>query len=73
MRNLFENELDRFDKFSLRFNDILFDLSDQWDIELGKQLAGCILLELDDDEAVSDHDASTNGLIHYYKQIRPTG
>ena len=44
---------------------------DQWGVELGKQLAGTILLELDDNQPISDHDASTNGLINYYKQLRP--
>jgi glucose-6-phosphate isomerase len=35
---------------------------DQWGVELGKQLAGRILPELEDDQPVSGHDASTNGL-----------
>lgn len=43
---------------------------DQWGVELGKQLASSILPELDDDMPVSSHDASTNGLINYYKQLR---
>jgi glucose-6-phosphate isomerase len=44
---------------------------DQWGVELGKQLAGAIQHELNDDKAVSNHDSSTNGLINYYKQRRP--
>ena len=43
---------------------------DQWGVELGKQLANNILPELKDDEAVSGHDSSTNGLINAYKQMR---
>lgn len=41
---------------------------DQWGVELGKQLAKAILPELTGDEAVDSHDASTNGLINYYKK-----
>jgi glucose-6-phosphate isomerase len=43
---------------------------DQWGVELGKQLAGKILAELDDDRPVASHDGSTNGLINAYKQMR---
>ncbi len=43
---------------------------DQWGVELGKQLAGRILPELEDDQPVSGHDASTNGLINRYKEWR---
>ena len=43
---------------------------DQWGVELGKQLAKAILPELQSDQAVSSHDASTNGLINAYKQMR---
>ncbi|MCB9079236.1 MAG: glucose-6-phosphate isomerase [Anaerolineaceae bacterium] len=43
---------------------------DQWGVELGKQLAKKILPELDGGETVSSHDASTNGLINYYKKLR---
>ncbi len=43
---------------------------DQWGVELGKQLARKILPELDDFEEVRSHDASTNGLINYYKEHR---
>lgn len=43
---------------------------DQWGVELGKQLANKILPELKDDSEVNSHDASTNGLINYYKSLR---
>ena len=43
---------------------------DQWGVELGKQLAKVILPELPGAEAVTSHDASTNGLINYYKAVR---
>lgn len=43
---------------------------DQWGVELGKQLAKAIQPELRDDKLVSSHDASTNGLINYYKKLR---
>ncbi len=43
---------------------------DQWGVELGKQLAQKIQPELADDAPVITHDASTNGLINYYKQQR---
>jgi len=40
---------------------------DQWGVELGKQLAQGIQKELENNEEVTSHDASTNGLINYYK------
>jgi glucose-6-phosphate isomerase len=43
---------------------------DQWGVELGKQLANKILPELMNEENVSGHDASTNGLINCYKEMR---
>jgi len=43
---------------------------DQWGVELGKQLAGKILPELRNEQPVSTHDASTNGLINRYKSWR---
>ncbi len=43
---------------------------DQWGVELGKQLASQILPELKDNQAVSSHDNSTNGLINTYKKMR---
>jgi glucose-6-phosphate isomerase len=44
-------------------------------VELGKQLAGRILPELDpqNDAPVTSHDASTNGLINHFKKHRRTG
>jgi len=44
---------------------------DQWGVELGKQLAKAILPELKNDEPVTAHDVSTNGLIAYYRERRP--
>ena len=43
---------------------------DQWGVELGKQLAGKILPELQGGEEVKSHDSSTNGLINAYKKMR---
>jgi len=43
---------------------------DQWGVELGKILAGKILPELQDEDAVQSHDSSTNGLINSYKKMR---
>jgi glucose-6-phosphate isomerase len=43
---------------------------DQWGVELGKELAKAILPELESDEEISSHDASTNGLINHYKANR---
>jgi glucose-6-phosphate isomerase len=43
---------------------------DQWGVELGKVLANKILPELQNNEIVTSHDASTNGLINQYKKIR---
>ena len=43
---------------------------DQWGVELGKQLANVILPELENDENVTSHDSSTNGLINAYKLWR---
>jgi glucose-6-phosphate isomerase len=43
---------------------------DQWGVELGKQLANKILPELSSDERVHSHDASTNGLINAWKEMR---
>jgi glucose-6-phosphate isomerase len=46
---------------------------DQWGVELGKQLAGKILPELEGDAAVASHDSSTNGLINKWKELRAKG
>lgn len=43
---------------------------DQWGVELGKVLAKKILPELTSPGAVSTHDASTNGLINYFKRLK---
>jgi glucose-6-phosphate isomerase len=42
---------------------------DQWGVELGKELAGKILPELKNSGEITGHDASTNGLINWYKKI----
>lgn len=42
---------------------------DQMGVELGKHLATAILPELKGDKTVTSHDASTNGLINYYKRL----
>jgi glucose-6-phosphate isomerase len=44
---------------------------DQWGVELGKQLAGKILPELQQMDMVNSHDSSTNGLMNAYKKIKP--
>ena len=46
---------------------------DQWGVELGKQLANTIYGELDSFDDERSHDASTNGLINYYKRLRAEG
>jgi glucose-6-phosphate isomerase len=43
---------------------------DQWGVELGKALADVILPELEGPDTITSHDASTNGLMHYYKRHR---
>ncbi|MBI5857064.1 MAG: glucose-6-phosphate isomerase [Sphingobacteriales bacterium] len=43
---------------------------DQWGVELGKQLANKILPELNNNDPVANHDASTNGLINAWKQMK---
>ena len=43
---------------------------DQWGVEFGKQIAQQILPQLTSDEAVSNYDSSTNGLINHTKQSR---
>lgn len=43
---------------------------DQWGVELGKQLAQKIQPELIDQNLISSHDSSTNGLINQYKNWR---
>ena len=48
---------------------VIWDVNsyDQWGVELGKQLAKVVLKELEEGSEVSGHDASTNGLINYYR------
>lgn len=43
---------------------------DQWGVELGKQLAKKVLPQLENDDKIDSHDASTNGLINTYKKWR---
>ena len=43
---------------------------DQWGVELGKKLARKILPELSGTDPVDTHDASTNGLINAFKEMR---
>lgn len=43
---------------------------DQFGVELGKVLASKILNELENKDEIVSHDASTNGLINYYKANR---
>jgi glucose-6-phosphate isomerase len=43
---------------------------DQWGVELGKQLANKILPELTNDDTVTTHDSSTNGLMNIYKAFK---
>jgi glucose-6-phosphate isomerase len=42
---------------------------DQWGVELGKQMASDILPRLSESEAVTQYDASTNGLIQLVKSL----
>jgi glucose-6-phosphate isomerase len=51
---------------------VIWDVNsyDQMGVELGKQLAKAIQPELAGPDAVFSHDASTNGLINYYKSLR---
>jgi glucose-6-phosphate isomerase len=46
---------------------------DQWGVELGKQLAGVILEELEEGRVTAEHDASTSGLIDYFLRHRRAG
>lgn len=51
---------------------VIWDINsfDQWGVELGKQLAKAIEPELQDNNPVSSHDSSTNGLINFIKASR---
>ncbi|XP_045616730.2 glucose-6-phosphate isomerase isoform X2 [Procambarus clarkii] len=48
---------------------VIWDINsfDQWGVELGKQLAKAIEPELQDNNTVSSHDSSTNGLMNFIK------
>lgn len=46
---------------------------DQWGVELGKQLAGVILKELEEGQVTAVHDASTTALIDYYLRRKGVG
>ena len=50
---------------------VIWDINafDQWGVELGKQLAQKILPELEMEGETGGHDASTNGLINYFKSL----
>ncbi len=43
---------------------------DQWGVELGKQLAGKILPELQNYDPINNHDSSTNGLMNAWKKMK---
>jgi len=43
---------------------------DQMGVELGKQLAKKILIDLHGNDPIHSHDSSTNGLINRYKKLR---
>ncbi|MGB0678297.1 MAG: glucose-6-phosphate isomerase [Polyangiales bacterium] len=46
---------------------------DQWGVELGKQLAGRILPELQGDVPLGEHDSSTTGLLRHLWALRQEG
>ncbi len=43
---------------------------DQWGVELGKQLADAIFIDLKKGREITSHDSSTNGLINAYRNCR---
>ena len=43
---------------------------DQFGVELGKKLAVNIQTELVNEDVISAHDSSTNGLINAYKELK---
>lgn len=43
---------------------------DQWGVELGKQLAGNIIPELNSATETTAFDSSTNGLINAWKKMK---
>ncbi|MCP4996823.1 MAG: glucose-6-phosphate isomerase [Gammaproteobacteria bacterium] len=54
---------------------IIWDINsfDQWGVELGKQLASVLLKELEGTAHPDRHDASTSGLMGWFKQMRKEG
>lgn len=48
---------------------VIWDVNsfDQWGVELGKQLAKAIEVDLNDSNKTTSHDSSTNGLINFIK------
>jgi glucose-6-phosphate isomerase len=51
---------------------VLWDINafDQWGVEIGKRLAGVLIRELGEDQAITSHDASTNGLCSHYQELK---
>ena len=51
---------------------IVWDINsfDQMGVELGKQLASALLPDLPSDKKIDKYDASTNGLINRFKEMR---
>ncbi|MEW6132928.1 MAG: glucose-6-phosphate isomerase [Pseudomonadota bacterium] len=43
---------------------------DQWGVEIGKRLSGALIKELGEDQIISSHDASTNGLCAHYQRLK---
>ena len=43
---------------------------DQWGVEIGKRLAGVLMHELDENQPISSHDSSTNGLCAHYRALK---
>ncbi|KAB2313897.1 glucose-6-phosphate isomerase [Betaproteobacteria bacterium SCN2] len=43
---------------------------DQWGVEIGKRLSSALIKELGEDQTVTAHDASTNGLCAHYQQLK---
>ncbi len=87
LRTLFEDDAQRFDKFSLQLEDLLFDYSKHRItaetvallIELAEQtdvpqfIERMFRGEFEDSSDVSTDDISTNALISYYKHLYAEG
>jgi len=43
---------------------------DQWGVEIGKRLSSALIKELGEDQIVTAHDASTNGLCAHYQRLK---